>query len=120
GGRVHTLRSFAPGLYAEAGAMRIPRAHELTLAYCQLFDLPLRPFITGNPNGLVHVGGVRLTAGEASSDPTRLPFTLEEHERSRGVDEMWEASIGGLRAMVAEGGDDAWAEIVARYDQFSL
>src|SRR5688500_1053942 len=27
GGRGHTLRTFAPGLYAEAGAMRIPRAH---------------------------------------------------------------------------------------------
>jgi monoamine oxidase len=32
GGRVHTLRDFAPGLYAEAGAMRIPRVHELTNA----------------------------------------------------------------------------------------
>ena len=31
GGRVYTLRSFAPGLYAEAGAMRIPRVHDLTL-----------------------------------------------------------------------------------------
>lgn len=31
GGRVHTLRTFAPGLYAEAGAMRIPRAHDLTM-----------------------------------------------------------------------------------------
>ncbi len=27
GGRIYTLRSFAPGLYAEAGAMRIPRSH---------------------------------------------------------------------------------------------
>ena len=26
GGRVYTLRNFAPGLYAEAGAMRIPRS----------------------------------------------------------------------------------------------
>src|SRR5918992_974391 len=26
GGRIYTLRSFAPGLYAEAGGMRIPRA----------------------------------------------------------------------------------------------
>lgn len=31
GGRIYTLRSFAPGLYAEAGGMRIPRAHDLTL-----------------------------------------------------------------------------------------
>ncbi len=43
GGRVYTLRSFAPGLYAEAGAMRIPRAHDLTMAYCELFGLEMRP-----------------------------------------------------------------------------
>ncbi|MGH2685756.1 MAG: flavin monoamine oxidase family protein, partial [Actinomycetota bacterium] len=37
GGRIYTCRDFAPGLYAEFGAMRIPRAHDLTLAYCDLF-----------------------------------------------------------------------------------
>ena len=45
GGRVHTLREpFTDGLYAEAGAMRIPRTHDLTLAYCERFGLPLPPF----------------------------------------------------------------------------
>ena len=34
GGRVHTLREpFSDGLYAEAGAARIPDNHELTLKY---------------------------------------------------------------------------------------
>ncbi|MDQ3492340.1 MAG: FAD-dependent oxidoreductase, partial [Chloroflexota bacterium] len=66
GGRIHTLRSFAPGLYAEAGGMRIPRVHDLTLRYCHHFGLPMRPFVMGNPKGLVHVGGVRMTAEEAN------------------------------------------------------
>ena len=45
GGRVHTLREpFADGLYAEAGASRIPNTHELTLKYVKTFDLPLEPF----------------------------------------------------------------------------
>jgi monoamine oxidase len=45
GGRVQTLRSpFSDGLYAEAGASRIPTSHHLTLAYARLFDLPLVPF----------------------------------------------------------------------------
>ncbi len=51
GGRIRTLRSFAPGLYAEAGGMRIPRVHDLTLRYCQLFGLPMRPFVMGTPRG---------------------------------------------------------------------
>ena len=34
GGRIYTMREpFARGLYGEAGAMRIPRSHELTMAY---------------------------------------------------------------------------------------
>jgi monoamine oxidase len=45
GGRVHTLRTpFLDGLYAEAGASRIPTSHDLTLAYARLFDLPLALF----------------------------------------------------------------------------
>src|SRR5207244_10333836 len=44
GGRVHTLREpFSDGLYAEAGAARIPDNHEFTLRYVKLFDLPLEP-----------------------------------------------------------------------------
>ena len=44
GGRVHTLREpFSDGLYAEAGAARIPDEHDLTLKYVKLFNLPLEP-----------------------------------------------------------------------------
>ena len=45
GGRVLTLRNFGePGLYAEAGAARIPVDHDLTLRYVREFGLPLVPF----------------------------------------------------------------------------
>jgi monoamine oxidase len=44
GGRVHTIREpFSDGLYAEAGAARIPDDHDLTLKYVKLFDVPLEP-----------------------------------------------------------------------------
>src|SRR5205823_6634343 len=44
GGRVQTLREpFSAGLYAEAGAARIPDNHDLTLKYVKLFGLPLEP-----------------------------------------------------------------------------
>ena len=44
GGRVHTLREpFSDGLYAEAGAARIPDEHDLTHKYVKLFNLPLEP-----------------------------------------------------------------------------
>ena len=120
GGRIYTVRCFAPGLYAEAGGMRIPRSHQLTLEYCRHFGLEMAPFVMGNPRGLVHIGGVRMTAAEARSDPSRLPYRLAEHEAGRTADELWEEAIGDIRQMIEQAGDEAWAEIVARYDQYSL
>jgi monoamine oxidase len=120
GGRVYTLRKFAPGLYAEAGAMRIPRVHDLTLGYVEHFGLELRPFVMGNPKGLVYVGGKRMTAEQAGLDPGELPFELAPHERGRSYGSLWEEATRDLRAMVERDGDVAWDEIVRQYDQYSL
>src|SRR4051812_3544863 len=43
GGRVRTLRTFAPGVYTEAGAETIPGAHEVTQQYARELGLPLVP-----------------------------------------------------------------------------
>ena len=120
GGRVFTCRDFAPGLYAEFGAMRIPRSHDLTLKYCDAFGLELRPFIMGNPRGLVHVGGKRLTVEEAASVPQELPFQLAEEEIGKTADQLWLDAIGDLRGRVESEGEAAWEGIVAEFDQYSL
>lgn len=60
GGRVFTLRSpFHDGGYIEAGAMRIPSTHLLTLEYISKFRLPLNEFINTTPNDLFYVNGVK-------------------------------------------------------------
>jgi len=120
GGRVFTCRDFAPGLYGEFGAMRIPRSHDLTLKYCDVFGLPMRPFVMGNPKGLVYIGGERMTLAEAQADPDRLPFELEPHERNKTVDELWEHAIADLKALLDRDGPAAWEEIRAQFDQYSL
>ncbi len=120
GGRIFTLRTFGPGLYAEAGAMRIPRAHHLTLTYCERFGLAMRPFAMGNPKGLVHLFGDRMTMADAVADPSRLGFDLAEHERGKNWDQLWDEAVGDLRAEVDEQGEAAWPDIAARYDRLSL
>jgi monoamine oxidase len=120
GGRVYTLRDFAPGLYAEAGAMRIPRAHDLTLEYCRHFGLEMRPFVMGNPKGLVFIGGVRMTAAEAQASPERLPYELADHERGKSADQLWADATADIRQLIETAGDEAWVEIVRRYDEYSL
>ena len=64
GGRVHTLREpFSDGLYAEAGAARIPANHDLTLKYVKEFSLPLEPFY---PNRL---SALRFDRGQREQVP---------------------------------------------------
>src|ERR1043165_7777919 len=64
GGRVHTLREpFDAGLYAEAGAARIPDDHNLTLKYVKLFNLPLEPMYPTQLSALRFDSGVMQKVG---------------------------------------------------------
>ncbi|HUG48986.1 MAG TPA: NAD(P)/FAD-dependent oxidoreductase [Candidatus Limnocylindria bacterium] len=119
GGRVHTIRDFAPGLYAEAGAMRIPRVHDLTLAYCELFGLELRPFVMGNPRTLVCINGGRLSGAEADAHPERLPFELAEHEHGKTWTELWNEATSEFRQRYEAGGVDSLDDLLHEYDRYS-
>jgi monoamine oxidase len=120
GGRIHTLREpFTDGLYAEAGAMRIPRTHDLTLAYCARFGLRLTPFTMNNPQSYVFLSGRRWRSGEVQSNPACLPFALADGECGRTVDALWAESIAGLVDRVAREGDGAWGGIVKEWDHCS-
>ena len=75
GGRVHTLRTpFGDGLYAEAGASRIPESHDLTLGYARLFGLSLVPFepAASGQSGMRIVSGYRSSPGRLTNG--LLPF----------------------------------------------
>jgi len=122
GGRIYTLREpFADGLYAEVGAMRIPKAHALTLAYCERFGLPLVPFTASNPNAYVHVGGRRLRAAKLWTDAAALPFDLAPRERGKPLDSLWAEAIADLTGLLAREGDAAaWPAIVQQYDDYSI
>jgi monoamine oxidase len=124
GGRILTLREpFTPGLYGEAGAMRIPRAHGLTLAYVEKFGLKLNPFTLQNPDAYCHLFGHKYRWREIDADPALLAGELSEQDReqdrSTTCAKRWEAAIRPLAEEVEQGGEAAWSGIVARYDGFS-
>jgi monoamine oxidase len=120
GGRVRTLReSFTDGLYAEVGAMRIPRTHKLTLAYIDKFGLKTNDFTMGNPQTFYYIGGKKLRAAEANRDPDLLGFDVGEHERGKTAGQLWAEAIKPLVAQLEKDGDDAWDEVVQRYDEYS-
>jgi monoamine oxidase len=72
GGRVWTIRggdrivqtgrpdqraTFDPGLYFDAGAMRIPSTHRVILGYARRFGVPMETFVNANRNVRWDFGG---------------------------------------------------------------
>jgi monoamine oxidase len=122
GGRVYTLREpFAPGLYGEAGAMRIPRAHDLTLAYVRKFGLPTFPFTMHNPRAYCHLFGRRHRIGEVEENPDMLGVEVGDHERGRTCTELWDAALKPIQEELhaPENADDPWERVVQKYDGYS-
>src|SRR3954452_23381209 len=82
GGRVYTLRKpFRDGLYAEAGAGRIPSTHALTLKYVKRFGLQLDPFWPESGSNVFLWRGKRQlvpVGKDANLDGLALNFTPDE------------------------------------------
>jgi monoamine oxidase len=97
GGRVRTLR-FGDGLYGEAGAMRIPKQHNLTRHYIQEFGLPLRKFVQSNPEAYYYARGRR----ERIKNVKQLNalYALAENEKDKTPDDFWaQAVVQRLKAL---------------------
>ncbi|HMZ07148.1 MAG TPA: flavin monoamine oxidase family protein [Anaerolineales bacterium] len=118
GGRIYTLREpFANGLYGEAGAMRIPRAHSLTMAYVNKFNLPTQDFMMDNPQAYVYMGGEKRRMADVFKDPDVLGFETSANEKGKLAGDLWMATI---RPLIEKVEKDGWDEIVAAYDQYSV
>lgn len=92
GGRVHTLREpFSDGLYAEAGAGRVPEWHDLTLRYIKQFGLEseLEPYRPSQGIEITYLRGkrIRLKAGQPLA-LANLPFDFSAEERSLTDDDL--------------------------------
>jgi monoamine oxidase len=107
------------GLYADVGAMRIPRAHLLTLEYIAKFGLKTNDFTMDNPNAYYYLGGRKVRIAEGNSDPSLLGFDVSEQERGLSAGTMWLKTIRPLLELLEKDGDAAWDEIVSQYDQYS-
>jgi monoamine oxidase len=119
GGRVYTLREpFTEGLYAEVGAMRIPRAHKLTLEYVGRFHLKTNDFTMDNPRAYYYIGGRKICIADGDADPSLLGFETADHERGLAAGKLWLRSIHPLLDMLQKDGEAAWAGIVSKYDQY--
>lgn len=123
GGRVLTLREpFSDGLYAEAGAARIPDNHDLTLHYVKHFGLTLVPFY---PNKLARVfllRGKRIRVPAATQlDLSQVPFDLTPEERRLGIPGLLNKYLGtALREMGDPSAPDWPTGPAKAYDRVSM
>ncbi|MDQ3799252.1 MAG: FAD-dependent oxidoreductase [Acidobacteriota bacterium] len=93
GGRVLTVRDFDENLYAEAGAARIHRDHDLTLSYAREFGLPLVPFYPSEQKFSVFDNGRGKPVGWGDfSDATEIVMSLEKQKH-------WQKIAGGNDAL---------------------
>jgi monoamine oxidase len=110
---------FSDGLYAEAGAMRIPESHDLTVAYCRRFHLPLRPFTSGNPQAFLYLRGLRCRAHEFQANPAILPFDLSFLREGQTLEQLWSDTVAEIVNAVQARGEAAWIGLVHELDELS-
>jgi monoamine oxidase len=92
GGRVRTLREpFSDGLYAEAGAGRIPDTHAITRHWVRMFGLNLDEFYPTTLADIEYQRGKRIRVPRSSSiDMAQVPLNLTPEERKLGFQGMKE------------------------------
>src|SRR5829696_2121466 len=120
GGRVHTLRDpFPDGLYAEAGASRVPNHHHFTLKYTELFGLTLDPFQPHDLASVYHVRGqsIRVTPGQN----VEWPYRLTPDERALGLNGMRQKYIRAALSDLGDVTDPGWPspEMLNKYDRMN-
>jgi monoamine oxidase len=95
GGRIYTLRApFSDGMYAEAGASRIPDNHHWTLKYVKRFGLALEPFYPNKMKKVAYIRGKRVKIEPGKDIPlSQLPLSLTLQEQQLGISGIWERYV---------------------------
>ncbi len=123
GGRVLTLREpFSDGLYAEAGAARIPDNHDVTLHYVKHFGLTLVPFYPDKLARVFVLGGkrVRVQPGTELNLP-QVPYELTPEERRVGMSGLVQKYLGGAMRAMGDPSASDWPNGPAKaYDKITM
>ena len=102
GGRVHTIRApFAEGLYAEAGAIRIPPQHETVIQLAKDHNLNLVPFESLGGSALITIRGVTAQVPDDLKTATAA-LALKPEEQGLGQGALLQRYVGDLPANLAD------------------
>lgn len=121
GGRVYTLRSpFSAGLYFNAGPMRIPDTHTLTLEYIKKFSLPTNVFLNRTPMDIIYANGIQTRLLHFESNPGILRYPVAANEQRKTAEELMLSVLQPILNFIY--GDPArnWRIVETQYRNHSL
>lgn len=122
GGRMWTLREprFTPGVYIEAGGMRIPNFHHLVLDYAAKFGIKLIPFIESTPQGLLFCNDRLVKQCDYEANPGIFEYPLAEGEQGLSAEQLLGGALMPIYEMIESGGAQGWQQVCEKYDNYSL
>jgi len=120
GGRILTLREpFSNGLYAEAGAMRLPSTHKLVQAYIQKLGLQTTGFTKANPNSFFYINGHKHLRSKVEHDPASLGLNIAGPNGDATVIQLWKDLIHHTAERL-EADAGYWDELRNQYGDYSF
>lgn len=120
GGRVQTLRDpFSDGMYAEAGAVSFSDAHDLTLKYAKLFNLPI---VAEDSRDLAFTASIKGKQSKAKrGEKMQWPVNLTPEERSLGMTGLWSKYVEPVVRQMGNAVASDWPPAsLAKYDQITF
>ncbi|KON87891.1 amine oxidase [Sporosarcina globispora] len=121
GGRVYTIRSpFSNGLYFNAGPMRIPDIHSLTLEYIKKFRLPVNKFINRTPMDILYANGIRTRLDMYERYPGILRYPVQLNERGKSAEELLLTVFQPFIDFINKDPARNWPILEKQYEKYSF
>jgi monoamine oxidase len=121
GGRVYTIRSpFHNGLYMNAGPMRIPESHYLTLEYIKKFGLNINVFINRTDVDLLYINGIKTRLNIFERYPDILNFPVEPNEKGKSAEDLLNLALQPIVDFINKNPQKNWRFIEKEFSDYSL
>ncbi|MRS07796.1 flavin monoamine oxidase family protein [Bacillus anthracis] len=121
GGRIYTIREpFSRGLYFNAGPMRIPDTHKLTLAYIRKFKLPLNLFINKTASDIIYTNNIKKRLSIFEKNPSILGYPILEREKDKTAEELMLEVLEPILNYIKKDPNKNWSIVEKKYKAYSL